>query len=99
MEGNRRNGRSRSPSIGLGVELGRGGSSHRPITGCKKPYGFTILQLHELELQSLIYKYIQAGFPVPYHLVLPIWKSVTASLGGLSSSLHQLYPSCKSLVN
>nr|QOE77261.1 growth-regulating factor 12a [Populus alba x Populus glandulosa] len=92
MEGNRRSDRSRSPSIGLGVELGRGGSSQRPITGCKEPYGFTILQLHELELQSLIYKYIQAGFPVPYHLVLPIWKSVTASLGGLSSSLYQLYP-------
>ncbi|KAJ6415294.1 hypothetical protein OIU84_004143 [Salix udensis] len=40
----------------------------------------------ELQLQSLIYKYIQAGFPVPFQLVLPIWRSVATSLGGLSSS-------------
>ncbi|KAG5228441.1 growth-regulating factor [Salix suchowensis] len=93
MEGNMRNGRSRSPPIGLGAELGLGGSSQRSRTGCKITYGFTILQLQELQLQSLIYKYIQVKFPVPYHLVLPILKSVATSLGALSSGLYQLYPS------
>lgn len=99
MEGNGRSGRSRSPPIGLGAELGLGGSSQRSRTGCNIIYGFTILQLQELQLQSLIYKYIQVKFPVPYHLVLPVWKSVATSLGALSSGLYQLYPSCKSLVN
>ncbi|KAH8513537.1 hypothetical protein H0E87_006706 [Populus deltoides] len=93
VERNRRDGESGSPPIGLGLELGRGGSSQRPIISCKKPYGFTVLQLQELQLQSLIYTYIQARFPVPYHLVLPIWRSVATSLGGLSSRLYQLYPS------
>ncbi|GMJ00356.1 hypothetical protein HRI_003704800 [Hibiscus trionum] len=68
-----------SPPIGLGLELGRG-SSHRPT-------GFTVFQLHELQLQSLIYKYMEAGLPVPNHLLLPIWKSVAGSLG----SPYQLY--------
>ncbi|KAJ6326854.1 hypothetical protein OIU78_013861, partial [Salix suchowensis] len=87
VEGNRRHGESASPPIGLGLELGRGsGSSQRPIISCKKPYALTVLQLQELQLQSLIYKYIQAGFPVPFQLVLPIWRSVATSLGGLSSS-------------
>ncbi|XP_021635460.1 growth-regulating factor 10 isoform X1 [Hevea brasiliensis] len=84
-----------SPPIGLGLALGRGGSTDRrpiPIPGCTLSYGFTILQLQELQLQSLIYKYIESGFPVPYHLVLPIWKSVSSSLSGFNSSLYQLYP-------
>jgi len=98
VERNRRDGESGSPPIGLGLELGRGGSSQRPIISCKKPYGFTVLQLQELQLQSLIYTYIQARFPVPYHLVLPIWRSVATSLGGLSSRLYQLYPSRKSPI-
>lgn len=89
-----------SPPIALGLALGLDGSSdHRPtpIPGCSKPYGFTILQLHELQLQSLIYKYLESGFPVPYHLLLPIWKSVSSSLNSVNdSSLYQLYPSCKS---
>ncbi|KAG8662153.1 hypothetical protein MANES_01G070800v8 [Manihot esculenta] len=86
-----------SPPIALGLALGLDGSSdHRPtpIPGCSKPYGFTILQLHELQLQSLIYKYLESGFPVPYHLLLPIWKSVSSSLNSVNdSSLYQLYPS------
>ncbi|EEF51037.1 conserved hypothetical protein [Ricinus communis] len=94
---------SGSPPIGLGLALGRSGSidhhqHHRPIpaTGYTKSSsscGFTILQLQELQLQSLIYKYIEAGCPVPYNLVLPIWKSVSSSLGNLNSTLYQLYPS------
>ncbi|KAJ6705674.1 hypothetical protein OIU79_010369 [Salix purpurea] len=94
VERNMRHGESGSPPIGLGLELGRGsGSSQRPIISCKKHYALTVLQLQELQLQSLIYKYIQAGFPVPFQLVLPIWRSVATSLGGLSSRLLQLYPS------
>ncbi|KAK8538061.1 hypothetical protein V6N13_096150 [Hibiscus sabdariffa] len=72
-----------SPPIGLGLELGRG-SSHRPT-------GFTVFQLQELQLQSLIYKYMEAGLPVPNHLLLPIWKSFAGSLGGLHGSPYQLY--------
>ncbi|KAE8712861.1 Growth-regulating factor 12 [Hibiscus syriacus] len=35
-----------------------------------------------------IYKYMEAGLPVPNHLLLPIWKSVT---GGHHGSPYQLY--------
>ncbi|XP_050228694.1 growth-regulating factor 10-like [Mercurialis annua] len=67
-----------------------------PTSGYTKPsassccYGFTVVQLGELQLQSLIYKYIEAGCPVPYNLILPIWKSVSCSL---DSTLFQLFPS------
>ncbi|KAL5817719.1 hypothetical protein ACOSQ3_026097 [Xanthoceras sorbifolium] len=76
-----------SPSIGLGLELGSGSGS-RPTRYKTKTCGFTIFQMQELELQSLIYKYMEAGLPVPSHLVVPIWKSVASSFSGL----HQLYP-------
>ncbi|KAJ4843502.1 hypothetical protein Tsubulata_020492 [Turnera subulata] len=83
-----------SPPIGLGLELGRGGSGGRASTSnARRACGFTILQMQELQLQSLIYKYMEAGFPVPRHLVLPIWKSVSSSFGGFTASLYQLYPS------
>ncbi|KAE8657339.1 Growth-regulating factor 3 [Hibiscus syriacus] len=78
-----------SPPVGLGLELGRG-SSHRP-TGFTKSCGFIVFQLQELQLQSLIYKYMEAGLPVPNHLLLPIWKSVAGSLGGIHGSPYQLY--------
>ncbi|XVF10722.1 hypothetical protein REPUB_Repub07fG0207000 [Reevesia pubescens] len=86
MESNRLSGEEGSPPIGLGLELGRG-SGHRP-TG-----GFTMFQLQELQLQSLIYKYMEAGLPIPQHLLLPIWKSVTGSLGNLHGNPYQLYSS------
>ncbi|XP_022772936.1 growth-regulating factor 10-like [Durio zibethinus] len=89
MESNRLSGEERSAPIGLGLELGRG-SGHRP-TGYTKSCGFTVFQLQELHLQSLIYKYMEAGLPVPHHLLLPIWKSVAGSLGGLHGSPYQLY--------
>ncbi|KAK9198529.1 hypothetical protein WN944_013714 [Citrus x changshan-huyou] len=74
-----------SPSIALELELG---------TGCsKRSCGFTIFQLQELQLQSLILKYMEARLPVPSQLVIPIWKSVASSVSGLSGDLHQLYPS------
>ncbi|KHG30026.1 RNA-directed RNA polymerase [Gossypium arboreum] len=78
MESNMLSGGEGSPPIGLGLELGRG-SDHRP-TGFTKSCGFTVFQLQELQLQSLIYKYMEAGLPVPNHLLLPLWKSV-ADLG------------------
>ncbi|KAK1262605.1 Growth-regulating factor 12 [Acorus gramineus] len=65
--------------LGLGLGLGSGKS------------GFTVLQLQELEHQALIFKYMVAGVPVPFHLVLPIWKSVAGS------SYHNHHPSCTSL--
>ncbi|MBA0773403.1 hypothetical protein Gotri_008681, partial [Gossypium trilobum] len=89
MESNMLSGGEGSPPIGLGLELGRG-SDHRP-TGFTKSCGFTVFQLQELQLQSLIYKYMEAGFPVPNHLLLPIWKSVAGSLGGLHANPYQLY--------
>ncbi|XP_068650301.1 growth-regulating factor 10-like [Aristolochia californica] len=61
-----------APSVGLGLGLGPSGKS-----------AFTFLQLQELEHQALIFKYMAAGVPVPFHLVLPIWKSVVSSGGGM----------------
>lgn len=46
--------------------------------------GFTFMQMEELKLQALIYKYMEAGLPVPSHLILPIWNSVLASFSGNS---------------
>ncbi|KDP25564.1 hypothetical protein JCGZ_20720 [Jatropha curcas] len=92
MERNGSSGGPGSPTVCLGLALGHGSGStdNRTIPALSTaPNGFTILQLQELQLQSLIYKYIEAGFPVPYNLVLPIWKSVSSPL---NSSLHQLYP-------
>lgn len=93
MESNRLSGGEGSPPIGLGLELGRG-SGHIP-TGITKSCGFTVFQFQELQLQSLIYKYMEAGLPVPHHLLLPIWKSFSGSLGGLHGSPYQLYSGCK----
>nr|GEX04409.1 growth-regulating factor 10-like [Tanacetum cinerariifolium] len=55
--------------------------------------GFTFMQLEELKLQALIYNYIEAGLPVPSHLILPIWNSVLASFtgSGCDHSLHDNY--------
>ncbi|XP_017972253.1 PREDICTED: growth-regulating factor 10 [Theobroma cacao] len=89
MESNRLSGGEGSPPIGLGLELGCG-SVHRP-TGFTKSCGFTVFQLQELQLQSLIYKYMEAGLPVPHHLLLPIWKSFAGSVGGLHGNPYQLY--------
>ncbi|KAJ8626509.1 hypothetical protein MRB53_019816 [Persea americana] len=77
-----------APSVGLGLGLGSGIGSGKSA--------FTFLQLQELEHQALIFKYMVAGVPVPFHLVLPIWKSVVSSAGGI----YKHYPSwlgCSSL--
>jgi hypothetical protein len=74
---------------GLNLELGSGSGHFR------KSCGFTIFQLQELQLQTLIYKHMGAGLPVPYHLLLPIWKSVESSLVGPNGVLPPVYTSCK----
>lgn len=62
--------RRRSPPIELGLELGRE-PGHIPIgSEFTKSYGFNVFQLQESQLQSLIYKYIEAGLPIPNHLLL-----------------------------
>ncbi|KAH7864002.1 hypothetical protein Vadar_024479 [Vaccinium darrowii] len=72
-----------SSQTGLGLSLGSGGHQH----GYSKSTGFTFLQLRELEHQALIYNYIEAGITVPFHLVLPVWKSVASSLTRLNLDL------------
>ncbi|KAK1327011.1 Growth-regulating factor 12 [Acorus calamus] len=66
--------------LGLGLGVGPGKS------------GFTFLQLQELEHQALIFKYMVAGVPVPFHLVLPIWKASPALLITTTSPPVLLYP-------
>lgn len=72
-----------SSQNGLGLSLGLNRGSGR-WHGCSKSSGFTFLQLRELEHQALIYNYIEAGIPVPFHLILPVWKSVASSFTGLN---------------
>ncbi|KAJ9556091.1 hypothetical protein OSB04_010705 [Centaurea solstitialis] len=56
--------------------------------------GFTFMQMEELKFQALIYKYMEAGLPVPSHLILPIWNSVITSLSG-SGCDRSLYDNYK----
>nr|XP_043628783.1 growth-regulating factor 3-like [Erigeron canadensis] len=60
-----------SGSTTVAVAGGGGG-----ITGFRPP--FTPVQWQELEHQALIYKYLVAGVPVPYDLVVPIRRSLEA---------------------
>lgn len=78
-----------SAPVGLNLELGHG-SDHSTKSCC-----FTILQLQELQLQALIYKYMEAALPVPYNLLLPLWKSVSSSLGVLNDAVPLGHTSCK----
>ncbi|KAL2516957.1 Copper chaperone for superoxide dismutase [Abeliophyllum distichum] len=55
---------------------------------CKISGAFTLLQLEELQHQAIIFKYMEAGIPIPFHLIMPILKSVTSSI----SSCQALYP-------
>lgn len=81
-----------SPSIRLGLGID-GNTTEKPVVKHGKCV-FTTAQLHELQLQALIYKYIAGGIPVPLHLVIPIWKSV-ASSGSAHGGIYDQYPSCK----
>ncbi|XP_050386653.1 growth-regulating factor 9 [Argentina anserina] len=75
------------PLIKLGLAVGGGGGGG----GGKRRSEFTAAQVEELEQQRLIYKYIAAGLPPPFHLVLPVWKSVAATLS--NAVFYQRYPS------
>nr|GMD36501.1 growth-regulating factor 9-like isoform X1 [Ipomoea batatas] len=74
-----------SPSLKL--VLGYEGSGHVKIEQKdreeeeeeERKCGFTEAQWNELYLQAVIFKYIQCGLPVPFHLVLPIWRTVSTS--------------------
>ena len=65
-----------------GGEVGAGG-------GCYYRPPFTAVQWQELEHQAMIYKYLNAGLPVPPELVVPIRRSFEA----LSSRFFH-HPSC-----
>nr|GEZ57585.1 growth-regulating factor 4-like isoform X1 [Tanacetum cinerariifolium] len=53
-----------------------GGGGGGGMSGYRPP--FTPVQWQELEHQALIYKYLVAGVPVPYDLVVPIRRSLEA---------------------
>lgn len=86
-----------SPSIMGG--LGIGASSGVKTMIKDGNFGFTPAQLQELEVQTLIQKHLAAGLPVPYHLVVPIWKSVATTFGtSQGGSIYKQYPSRKSIL-
>ncbi|KAL7596048.1 hypothetical protein Lser_V15G29980 [Lactuca serriola] len=58
------------------VAVAGGGGGGGGISGYRPP--FTPVQWQELEHQALIYKYLVAGVPVPYDLVVPIRRSLEA---------------------
>ncbi|XWS32298.1 hypothetical protein CRYUN_Cryun23aG0147800 [Craigia yunnanensis] len=80
-----------SPSIKLGLGID-GNKSEKPVMKHGKSL-FTEAQLHELQLQALIFKYIAGGIPVPVNLVIPIWKSVASSFGSAHGGTYERYPS------
>ncbi|GKU88346.1 hypothetical protein SLEP1_g2625 [Rubroshorea leprosula] len=65
----------KSPSINLGLGIGANPGQNHVIK--HKKHVFTPAQLHELQHQALIYRFMAAGIPVPPQLVFPIWKSVS----------------------
>ncbi|XP_038678797.1 growth-regulating factor 10-like [Tripterygium wilfordii] len=97
LEANGCNRIANSPQTGAALELGRGSDYQTPAGIIPKSCGFTILQWQELKLQSLIYNYIEAGSPVPHHLLVPIWKSVANSLNCPNAALYQQLFGCKNL--
>ncbi|WCJ24399.1 growth-regulating factor 2 [Euphorbia peplus] len=85
--------RNGAPPIGLGLTLGTGGGSREDkkhdqqemqMQRRSRSYGFTMQQMQELKHQTIIYKYIEAGCVVPYSLVLPLWRSVSSSVGNMN---------------
>lgn len=81
-------------SLGICAD-GYGGPSHVTINQRKGTPPITANQLHELNQQALIFKYIVAGTPVPFPLVFPIWKSVASSFGSVNGGIYNQFPSCK----
>ncbi|CAI0414095.1 unnamed protein product [Linum tenue] len=95
------------PSVGLGLGLTTGGGAgddrqqqgEEEAVGKSMVHGFTLPQLQELQLQSVIYRYIEAGARVPPSLLVPIWRSLAAvplhRRHHHHPTLHHLFPSCK----
>ncbi|XWS45960.1 hypothetical protein CRYUN_Cryun14cG0024100 [Craigia yunnanensis] len=79
------------PSIKLDLGID-GNTSEKPVMKHGKCV-FTTAQLHELQLQELIFKYIAGGIAVPVYLIMPIWKSAASSLGSAHGSIYEQYPS------
>lgn len=77
------------------LELGIGGSSglRGVVKEEKDQLVFTAEQLQQLQLQVVIFRYILAGLPVPIGLVLPVWRSLAASLGSSKSGIYDQLPS------
>ncbi|XVF22684.1 hypothetical protein REPUB_Repub12eG0192200 [Reevesia pubescens] len=80
------------PSIKLGLGIDEGNMSEKPVMKHGKCV-LTTAQLHELQLQALIFKYISGGIPVPVNLVMPIWKSIASSFGSFHGGIYEQYPS------
>ncbi|KAM0010086.1 putative transcription factor interactor and regulator C3H-WRC/GRF family [Helianthus debilis subsp. tardiflorus] len=76
---------SGSTTVAVSAASGGGFSGYRPP--------FTPVQWQELEHQALIYKYLVAGVPVPYDLVVPIRRSMEA----LSARFFN-NPNCKLII-
>ncbi|CAK9178919.1 unnamed protein product, partial [Ilex paraguariensis] len=82
-----------SIKLGLGIgAFGSGGRSHANAITHHGKSAFTAAQEYELHQQALIFKYIVSGLPIPFHLVLPIWKSSGSSIGAASGGIHNQFP-------
>ncbi|XP_038681906.1 growth-regulating factor 9-like isoform X2 [Tripterygium wilfordii] len=82
------------PSIKLCLSSGADPSPRtKPVMMKHEKPVFTPAQLHELQKQALVFKYIAAGLHVPAQLLIPIWKSVVASLGPASGGIYKQFPS------
>jgi hypothetical protein len=79
--------------LGLGIGACSAAPAQNPVSEHGKPASLTPAQSHELQGQALIYKHLEAGLPIPLHLLIPIWKSVASCFG---PAIYDLYPSCKS---
>lgn len=79
--------------LGLGIGAYSAPTAQNPVSEHGKPASLTPAQSHELQGQALIYKHLEAGLPVPLHLLIPIWRSVASCFG---PAIYELYPSCKS---
>ncbi|XP_055815017.1 growth-regulating factor 9-like [Solanum dulcamara] len=83
-----------SPPPCIELSLGYGSSSHvveEEENHTKSSNSvFTAAQFQELQLQTVIFKYIVSGLPVPFHLFFIIWNSVSSSLG--EGGIYKLYP-------
>ncbi|KAE7997027.1 hypothetical protein FH972_001697 [Carpinus fangiana] len=76
--------------LGLGIGACSAAPAQNPVSEHGKPASLTPAQSHELQGQALIYKHLEAGLPIPLHLLIPIWKSVASCFG---PAIYDLYPS------